>query len=127
MSIVVTGATGHLGRLVIADLLERGVAPGDDRRGRPRRRPRPPTSPRRAWSCAVADYDRPDTLDGVFAAGDRVLLISGNEVGRRIPQHQAVIDAATAARAWRCWRTPSVLGGPDADFALADEHRPPRS
>lgn len=121
MSIVVTGATGHLGRLVIARLLERGVAPGAIAAA--------VRSPGKAADLAEqgveireADYDRPDTLAGAFAAGDRVLMVSGNEVGRRMPQHAAVIDAATRAGVALLAYT-SVLGGPEADFALADEHR----
>jgi NAD(P)H dehydrogenase (quinone) len=121
VSIVVTGATGQLGRLVIARLLERGVAPGAIAAA--------VRSPEKAADLAgqgvevrEADYDRPDTLAGAFAAGDRVLMVSGNEVGRRMPQHAAVIDAATRAGVALLAYT-SVLGGPEADFTLADEHR----
>ena len=51
-----------------------------------------------------------------------MLLISGNELGRRVPQHAAVIDAAVAAGVGLLAYT-GILGGPDADFALADEHK----
>ena len=40
------------------------------------------------------DYDQPDSLVSALAGADRVLLVSGSEVGRRVPQHQAVIEAA---------------------------------
>ena len=73
-------------------------------------------------SLHVADYDQPETFAGAFAAGDRVLLISGSEPGRRVPQHQAVIDAAKAAGVAQLAYT-GVFGGPKADFPLADDHR----
>lgn len=53
---------------------------------------------------------------------DRVLLISGSEVGSRVRQHTAVIDAAKAAGVAQLAYT-GVLGGPDADFLLAAEHK----
>jgi NAD(P)H dehydrogenase (quinone) len=118
MSIVITGANGLLGRLVIADLLARGV-PADEITGVVR-------SPEKGADLGVrlhiADYDQPETFANAFAAGDRVLLISGSEPGRRVPQHKTVIDAATAAGVAQLAYT-GVFGGPDAWFALADDHR----
>ena len=51
-----------------------------------------------------------------------MLLISGSEPGRRIPQHAAVIDAATAAGVAQLAYV-GAFGGPKADFLLADDHR----
>jgi NAD(P)H dehydrogenase (quinone) len=121
VSIVVTGATGHLGRLVIAGLLERGVAPGAVA-AVVRSRAKAADLDERGVELREADYDRPETLGAAFAPGDRVLMVSGNEVGRRMPQHGAVIDAAARAGVALLAYT-SVLGGPAADFTLADEHR----
>ncbi|WP_433891736.1 NAD(P)H-binding protein [Streptomyces sp. CA-111067] len=121
MSIVITGATGQLGRLVIEDLLARGVAAGDIVAvARDRERAADLTG--RGVELRVADYERPETLKDVFGAGDRVLLISGNEAGRREEQHKAVVDAAAGAGAALLAYT-GILGGPDADFTLADEHK----
>ncbi|WP_059005922.1 NAD(P)H-binding protein [Streptomyces specialis] len=117
---VVTGATGHLGRLVLDALLETVPADRIAAVARDGRKAAPLAA--RGVEVRVADYDRPETLGGVFGAGDRVLLISGSEVGRRGPQHAAVVDAAAAAGVALLAYT-SVLGGPDADFSLADEHR----
>lgn len=121
MSIVVTGATGQLGRLVIDELLTRGV-PADTVTAVVRDADRAADLAARGVRLRVADYDRPETLKGVFEAGDRVLLISGSEAGRRIPQHTAVIDAAAEAGVALLAYT-GILGGPDADFLLADEHK----
>ncbi|WP_030201717.1 NAD(P)H-binding protein [Streptomyces sp. NRRL S-87] len=120
MSIVVTGATGALGRLVIEELLARVPAAEvvavvrDERKGA--------ELAARGVELRIADYDDPESLAAAFRAGDRVLLISGNEVGRRVPQHTAVISAAKAAGVAQLAYT-GILGGPDADFDLAAEHK----
>ncbi|MGR3937280.1 SDR family oxidoreductase [Streptomyces sp. BRA346] len=120
MSIVVTGATGQLGRLVIEGLL--GKVPADRITAVVRDADKAAPLAARGVTLKVADYSRPETLSGAFAAGDKVLLISGSEVGQRVPQHQAVIDAAKEAGV-ALFAYTSVLGGPDADFTLADEHK----
>ncbi|MFF9204238.1 SDR family oxidoreductase [Streptomyces sp. NPDC014986] len=119
MSIVVTGATGKLGRHVVEQLLEkvpagqvtavvRSAEKGADLAGRGVR-------------IAVADYNAPETFEGLFAAGDKVLLISGNEFDKgRVGQHQVVIDAAKAAGVALLAYT-SAPGTLTA--ALADDHR----
>ncbi|MFE3827259.1 SDR family oxidoreductase [Streptomyces sp. NPDC059092] len=121
MSIVVTGATGHLGRLVIEALLAADV-PADGIAAVVRNKEKAANLVASGVELRVADYDDPASLKGVFRAGDRVLLISGNEPGKRAAQHGAVIDAAKAAGVAQLAYT-GVLGGPDADFDLADEHR----
>ncbi|WP_425830703.1 SDR family oxidoreductase [Streptomyces fractus] len=121
MSFVVTGATGHLGHLVVTQLLDAGV-PAAEIAAVVRDKAKAADLAGRGVELRVADYSAPETLDGVFRAGDRVLLVSGSEVGQRAAQHQAVIDAAKAAGVALLAYT-GVLGGPDADFALADEHK----
>ncbi|MFE9008315.1 SDR family oxidoreductase [Streptomyces sp. NPDC007875] len=120
MSIVVTGATGHLGRLVVEGLLEK--VPADQITAVVRDTAKAAGLADRGVRLHEADYNRPETLAGAFAAGDKVLLISGSEVGQRGPQHQAVVDAAKEAGVALLAYT-SVLGGPAADFTLADEHQ----
>ncbi|MET9658966.1 SDR family oxidoreductase [Streptomyces sp. NPDC006510] len=120
MSIVVTGATGALGRLVIEQLLT--TVPASQVAAVVRNEEKAAPLAARGVELRVADYDRPESLKDVFRAGDRVLLISGSEVGRRVPQHTAVIDAAKAAGVAQLAYT-GVLGGPGADFRLADEHK----
>ncbi|MFG3475241.1 NAD(P)H-binding protein [Streptomyces sp. NPDC047980] len=121
MSIVVTGATGRLGRLVVERLLETGV-PAAGIAAVVRDKEKAADLAARGVELRLADYDDPATLTGVFRAGDRVLLVSGNEVGRRVPQHTAVIAAARAAGVAQLAYT-GVLGGPEADFELAEEHK----
>ncbi|MGE4429023.1 MAG: SDR family oxidoreductase [Solirubrobacteraceae bacterium] len=121
MTITVTGATGQLGRHAIDALLDRGVPAGDIVAA-----VRTPANAAdiaaRGVEVREADYDRPDTLGPALAGTDRLLLISGSEVGRRAPQHRAVIEAARAAGVgWIAYT--SVLGADTATFTLAEEHR----
>ncbi|MEV0746270.1 SDR family oxidoreductase [Streptomyces sp. NPDC050273] len=120
MSIVVTGATGELGRLVVEQLLT--TVPASDIAAVVRDKEKAAGLAARGVELRIADYNRPETLAGAFRAGDRVLLISGSEVGSRVAQHTAVIDAAKAAGVAQLAYT-GILGGPDADIRLADEHK----
>ncbi|MGC5530045.1 SDR family oxidoreductase [Streptomyces sp. SR-10] len=120
MSIVVTGATGALGRLVVDALLT--TVPAGQVVAVVRDKEKAAALAARGVELRIADYDRPESLAGAFRSGDRVLLISGSEVGKRVAQHTAVIDAAKAAGVAQLAYT-GVLGGPDADFTLADEHK----
>lgn len=118
MSIVVTAATGHLGQLVIDELLE--LVPADQVVAVARNAAKAAPLAARGVEVRVADYNDPAALAKAFGAGDTVLLISGLEANR-VAQHQAVIDAAKAAGVERIAYT-SVLGGPEADFDLAADH-----
>lgn len=119
MSIVVTGATGHLGRHVVEQLLEK--VPAEQITAVVRDEAKAADLAARGVRLAVADYNRPETFDGVVSAGDKVLLISGNEFDKGRPQqHRVVIDAAKAAGAALLAYT-SAPGTLTA--ALADDHR----
>ncbi|WP_433476411.1 SDR family oxidoreductase [Spirillospora sp. CA-142024] len=96
MSFVVTGATGQLGGFVIEGLL--GKAPADQITAVVRDKDKAADLATRGVKIAIADYNLPETFDGLFSAGDRVLLISSSEIGQdRVAQHKVVIDAAKAA------------------------------
>jgi NAD(P)H dehydrogenase (quinone) len=92
MSLIVTGAAGHLGRLVTEQLLER-VAPEDlvlvTRTPEALREFRA-----RGADVRYGDFDKPASLRDAFAGGSRMLLISTDAIGRRVLQHRAAIDAA---------------------------------
>ena len=92
MTIAVTGATGQLGRLTIAALTSR--LPADQIVALARN---PANAADLGVPARAFDYDRPETLVPALAGVDKLLLISGNEVGQRAAQHRAVIDAAKAA------------------------------
>ncbi|MGW0630181.1 SDR family oxidoreductase [Streptomyces sp. NPDC002758] len=119
MSIVVTGSTGHPGRHVVEQLLEK--VPAEQITAVVRDEAKAADFAARGVKIVVANYNTPETFDGLFAAGDKVLLISGNEFDKgRVQQHEVVIDAAKAAGVALLAYTsaPSSLTA-----ALADDHR----
>lgn len=121
MTVLVTGASGQLGRLVVEALLDRGVAASDIRAGA--RRPTELAAfAERGVQTVALDYDDAASVADAVAGAERVLLISGSEVGRRVPQHQTVIDAAAAAGVAHLVYT----SAPHADtsaLVLAPEHK----
>lgn len=117
--IVVTGATGQLGRLVIQNLLK--TVPAAQIVAAVR-------SPQKAADLAAlgvqvreADYTKPATLAAAFAGADKLLLVSSSEIGQRAAQHRAAIDAARAAGVKLVAYT-SILRAPTSTLALAAEH-----
>ncbi|MDA1359013.1 SDR family oxidoreductase [Glycomyces luteolus] len=118
--IVVTGATGQLGQLVVEGLINE--VPAEQIAVVVRDPAKAVRFGELGVEVRVADYNEPSTLEDAFREGEKVLLISGSEVGQRVPQHKAVIDAAKAANVALLGYT-SVLGGPAADFELAREHQ----
>lgn len=118
--IAVTGATGQLGRLVIQALLARVPASTITALVR---------DPAKAEDLAElgvdvrqADYSQPQTLTAALEGVDKLLLISSNELGQRVAQHRAVIDAAKAAGVSLLAYT-SVLHADVSRLGLAAEHR----
>jgi NAD(P)H dehydrogenase (quinone) len=119
--ITVTAATGHLGRLVVEDLLQRGVPAG--------RIVAAVRNPDKAADLAdrgvqvrEADYSRPETLAAAFAGTHRLLLVSGNDIGRRLAQHENVVQAALDAGVELIAYT-SILHADTNGMKLAEEHR----
>ncbi|CZT29386.1 SDR family oxidoreductase [Pseudomonas cerasi] len=117
--IVVTGATGQLGRLVIEQLLSR--VPASQIIAAVRSPEKAADLSRQGIQVRQADYSQPATLDSAFAGAGKVLLISSSEVGQRLPQHKAVIDAAKRAGVKLLAYT-SVLRAKTSALSLAREH-----
>ena len=117
---VVTGASGQLGRLVVAALARRVGASSVAAVVR---------DPARSASLfpeGVAirkgDYEHPETLEAAFTGAERLLLISSNALGARVPQHRNAIQAAKQAGLKRIAYT-SVLHADVSKLGLAEEHR----
>ncbi|TQK71768.1 SDR family oxidoreductase [Nocardioides sp. SLBN-35] len=121
MSLVVTGATGQLGRHVVASLLAKGV-PADQVVALGRDEERLAGLADLGVTTRRVDYADTDALAAAFDGADRVLLISGSEVGQRLPQHQNVIDAAKSAGVALLAYT-SIPHADTSGIALAAEHR----
>ncbi|MBS2532781.1 SDR family oxidoreductase [Catenulispora sp. NF23] len=97
MSIVVTGATGQLGRLVVEALLRRGVpAAGIVATGRDTAGIKDLAD--RGVVVRRADFGDADSLATAFAGAEKLLLISASiPVEDRLANHRRAIDAAQAA------------------------------
>jgi NAD(P)H dehydrogenase (quinone) len=111
---VVTGSTGHVGRLVAGELSSRGL--------RQRLVVRDPArAPDIAGAeVAVADYGDPESLAAALEPGDRVFMVSLHEgPDRRVPRHRAFIEAAAAAGVAHLVYLSFVNAGPDATFLHA--------
>ena len=95
-SVIVTGAAGHIGRLVAEQLLDGGLPPEDlvlvTHRPQALRE-----MGARGVDVRYGDFDDPASLRDALAGGRRMLLISTDAMGRRVRQHRAAIDAAAAA------------------------------
>jgi NAD(P)H dehydrogenase (quinone) len=121
MSIVITGASGRLGRRVVEEALDR-VEPSELILVT-----RNPGSladhAERGADVRRGDFDDPETLVDAFAGGDRLLLISTGAFGSRVRQHHAAIDAAVAAGVRHVAYTSIVRPQPDNPAAVVPEHR----
>ena len=116
----VTGATGQLGRLVIAALLKR-LAPSDIV-ALARDPAKVADLQRQGVSVRPFDYDAPDQLAASLNGVTRLLLISSDDVERRIGQHRAVIDAAACVSPALIAYT-SIIHADVNPISLAESHR----
>jgi len=117
----VTGASGHLGRFVVQELLARGV-PASDVVAVVRSRRSVADLAERGVEVREADYSRPETLAAALAQVERLLLVSSSEAGQRVAHHTNVIHAAKAVGTSRIVYT-SMLNADDSTNPLAGEHR----
>jgi NAD(P)H dehydrogenase (quinone) len=115
--IVVTGATGHVGRLVAEEL----AALGEPMRllvRDPARAPRLPDT-----EIVAGDYGDPASLRSALAEGDRVFMVSLHEgPERRVPLHQSFVDAAQGAGVAQVVYLSFVNAGASAIFLHARSH-----
>lgn len=116
----ITGANGRLGRLVIAALLK--SVPATEIVALVRDPAKAADLAAQDIAIRQADYDHPAGLPSALAGIDRLLFIASHELGRRVTQHQAVIDAANAAHVGRIVYT-SVLRASTSPLGIAEEHR----
>jgi NAD(P)H dehydrogenase (quinone) len=122
MSFIITGASGQLGRLA-AELLVDRVDP--DRVVLVTRNPDSLADlAGRGATVRFGDFDEPESLAAAFAGGERLLLISGTELGpRRVQQHQNAIDAAKAAGITHVSYTSIPEPVQDNPAAVVPDHR----
>ena len=114
MKIGITGATGQLGSLVLEQVKQRTDASNVVALVR---------SPEKVEGIEARpfDYSKPENLAEALQGIDTLLLISGNELGKRASQHENVIVAAKKAGVQRVVYT-SLLKADTSTINLAGEH-----
>lgn len=122
-TLLVTGASGHLGRRVVELLLDAGT-------------PNVAAATRnpagladlsaRGAEIRQADFDDPATLQSAFAGVDRVLVISvpdtPDDPPRRLRQHLAAVEAAAKAGVRHIVYTSMLNPGPGSPIPFAPDH-----
>lgn len=119
--IAITGASGHLGRLVAERLLL--TAPPQQLRFTSRRPQHLQDLASRGAQVRAADFDDVESLVDAFQNVQKALIISAdgpNDV--RIRQHRAAVDAAVAAGVRHIVYTSFVNPSPDSLFPFAVAH-----
>lgn len=117
--IVVTGASGQLGRLVVEELLSR--VPAERIVAVVRQPAKVADLAARGVQVRVADYGQPHSLAAAFEGAEKLLLISSSEIGQRVAQHRNVIEAARQAGVGLLAYT-SLLHADRSPLGLAAEH-----
>ena len=117
----VTGASGHLGRLAVQELLARGVLSSNV--VAIARTPGKVTDlAQRGVDVRLADYTRPDTLRAALVGVNRLLLVSSGAAGQRLAQHTNAIAAAKTAGV-SCIVYTGILNADHTSNPLAGEHQ----
>jgi len=118
--ILVTGASGQLGHLVVDALLKK--VPAQQVVAGARTTEKAGDLAALGVEVRALDYSNPASLDAALAGIDKLLLISSSEIGQRAVQHKNVIDAAKKA-AVKLIAYTSVLHADSSVLGLAEEHR----
>lgn len=121
MRIAVTGATGHLGGLVIDSLLNKNVE-ASDIVAIVRNEEKAKDLAARGVNIAVAAYDDEAALKAALNGVDRLVFVSASEVGKRVEQHSNIIAAAKEAGVSFIAYT-SLLNLDSSELFLAPEHQ----
>lgn len=116
----VTGASGHLGRLIVHSLLDLHISPFDVI-AIARDEDKVEDLADLGVRVREGDYTKPETLVEALEGVDRLVLVSSSEIGSRAAQHGNVLRAAEEAGVERIAYT-SILGAPTTTNPLAPEH-----
>lgn len=120
--LLVTGASGHLGKAVVGELRRLGAK-------KVIAATRTPEKHQDLAALGVevreADFDRPETLQAAFRGVDRLLLVSTDSLHApdvRVKQHRAAIQAATSAGVEHILYTSLPNAHPTVGHSIPDDH-----
>lgn len=118
-TLLVTGASGHFGRIAVEELLARGATKVIAGTRDPAK-----LGELKAKGVEVrkVDFDDAGSLGAAFAGVDRVLIISTDGIGKRVAQQTAAVSAAKAAGVKHIVYTSAPAARPNADAGLGVEH-----
>jgi NAD(P)H dehydrogenase (quinone) len=120
--IVISGASGQLGELVVRALLARGV-PASDLILVSRTPEKLDEFKKLGASTRFGDFSKPESLPAAYAGGTKMLLISiGFDAGPRPEAHKRAIDAAVAAGIEHIVYTSFVAISKGDRIGLASDH-----
>ncbi|WP_413574892.1 SDR family oxidoreductase [Bdellovibrio sp. HCB290] len=119
--IAVTGATGHLGLLAIKELLDKGTK-SNQIVAVVRNKDKAQDLSSKGLEVREADYGNAESLVNALQGVEKLLFISGSEVGARIPQHTNIVNAAKKANVKFIAYT-GILNSDSSKLLLAKEHQ----
>ncbi|MEX5711122.1 NAD(P)H-binding protein [Parafrankia sp. FMc6] len=120
MSVLIFGATGNLGRLLLAELSKGGLVPAEVTAAG-RNQEVLDALAAEGFRTARVELADPVQVRDAVAGHDRVVLISGKDPDR-LQQHRQVVDAASAAGV-RHFVYTSGIRADDPGFALGADHK----
>lgn len=119
--IVVTGATGHLGKAIVEGLLQRVSA--DRVVASVRDAGKASDLAAKGVTVRTADFDDAHSLRAAFARAEQVLIVSADKLGdEALRLHRAAINAARDAGVKRVLYTSHMGARAGSSFAPADQH-----
>jgi len=118
--LVITGASGHLGRSVTQHVLD--VVDDPQQVVLATRTPDALAAQGSGAQVRFADFNRPEGLGEAFAGANRLLLISTDNVADRAAQHAAAIDAARGTGVDHVIYTSMISPGPDNPALISESH-----
>lgn len=101
-TLLVTGASGKLGRLILDELLSSNRVAPENIIATSRETGKLSDYAAKGVTTRAADFDDPASLDAAFEGADRILILSTDALdmpGKRLRQHLAAVEAARKAGA----------------------------